>query len=597
MSPDPTAKQGTTADKLAALLARTDGLRVVFDHVQDVVFLIAVEGDDAYRFIAINPAFSRATGLTAAQVEGRLVREVIPEPSVDEVLLHYREAIRTRLPVFWEEITPYPTGTRHGEVMIAPVFDEGGRCIHLVGTVHDVTPHREAQAALERLANYDPLTHLPNRAFFRSSLDADLGWCERNGRSLVLAYLDLDGFKRINDALGHSVGDRLLHALGDRLRSTCRGHDLVARLGGDEFAVIAQVEDAQAEAVQLARRLLAEVARPVCIDGADIAMTASVGLAVGPSDARNSEDLIRFADTAMYHAKRSGRGGMAFYSNEMDERMQRHREMEQALRRALDGREFALHYQPQWCLGSGRLTGLEALLRWRRPDGPPVGPAEFIPLLEETGLIRPLGRWIITEACRQLADWRRRGLPIVPVAVNVSGCQLDGGRRATLATLDAGDDDGELVHHVGACLAAEGLPGHWLELEVTESVLMDDPDQARECLLRVRALGVRVHIDDFGTGYSSLSYLKRLPIDSLKIDRGFVKELPDARDDRAVVQAIVQLAHSLGLQVIAEGVETEAQHRLLAELGCDRGQGYYYGAPIPAAQIDALLEAGCRETH
>ena len=590
MDLDSTVSSGGSAEKQDSALTLSDELRVVFNHVQDVVYLIGVKDGD-YRFMAINPAFSKATGLRASQVEGRRVAEVIPEPSYSTVLERYRCAIESRTPVFWEEVTPYPTGTKHGEVMVAPVFDAAGRCTHLVGTVHDVTPHREAQAALERLANYDPLTHLPNRAFFRRTLDADLGWCREHGRNLVLAYLDLDGFKRINDALGHTVGDRLLHVLAERLRGACRGHDLVARLGGDEFAVIAQVDDARTDALHLAERLLAEVARPVTLDGSDTVVTASLGLAVGPTDAGTSEDLIRFADAAMYHAKRTARGSAAFYSKEMDTWMQRHRELEQALRQAYERDEFVLHYQPQWDLASRRITGLEALLRWERPGHGRVSPGEFIPMLEETGLIRPVGRWVIAEACRQIARWRAQGLRAVPVAVNVSGCQLHAGSEPLRAKPAREDEpcDHELVQHVNESLAAAGVAGQDLQLEVTESVLMSDPQHARDCLLQIRALGVRVHIDDFGTGYSSLNYLKRLPIDSLKIDRCFVQELPDARDDSAVVQAIVQMAHSLGLEVIAEGVENEAQHDMLRELGCDLGQGFHYGRPMPPSEVAALL--------
>jgi diguanylate cyclase (GGDEF)-like protein/PAS domain S-box-containing protein len=557
--------------------------------VQDVVYLIEHRDGD-YRFLAVNPAFLRATGLDAQDVVGRRVAEVIPPPSLDNVLRRYADAIARRTPVHWEEVTPYPSGLRFGEVMVAPVLDDDGRCTHLVGTVHDVTEHRVAQQALDRLANYDPLTCLPNRVRFRELLGEEAASAREGGSPRVLLYLDLDGFKTINDALGHSIGDALLRQVGERLRALARPGTVIGRLGGDEFGIVATVGEVAADARTLAEDVLDGLRAPFLVEGHEIRVTPSIGIAACPDDACEAEDLVRFADAAMYYAKSGGRNRHAFYSCEMNRQAQHRRELELALRGAVERREFVLHYQPSVDLRSGRVAGFEALLRWNRPDVGLVSPADFMPVLEDTGLIREVGDWVIEDVVRQLAEWEAVGHTGLHVAINVSAAQL---RPAPLQP-GATDPAHSLLEHVRDCLARHPLRTAWIELEVTESVLMSDPEFARATLERLRAVAGRIHVDDFGTGYSSLAYLKRLPIDALKIDRVFVQDLPDDAEDASIVRAVIGLAHSLGLDVIAEGIETAAQRRFLIEAGCDHGQGYLFSRPVPAAQVPALLAAGWR---
>jgi diguanylate cyclase (GGDEF)-like protein/PAS domain S-box-containing protein len=581
---DRPANRDTAAHLAAALRGRDDPLRLVFDHVQDVVYLIEhCEGD--FRFVAVNPAFLRATGLDERDVVGRRVVDVIPPPSIDTVLRHYADAVAGHAPVHWEEVTPFPAGLRYGEVMVAPVFDDEGRCTHLVGTVHDVTEHRTSQQALERLANYDPLTGLPNRVRFRELLAAEARDAAEHGEPRALLYLDLDGFKTINDALGHSLGDLLLQQVGERLRANARPGDVVGRLGGDEFGIVAALREFPADAAALAEDLLHRLRAPFHVDGHEIRVTPSVGIASCPGDSCDAEDLVRFADAAMYHAKSGGRNRHAFYSCEMNRQAQHRRELEHALRGAVERGEFVLHYQPSMELRSGRVAGFEALLRWNRPGVGLVAPADFMPVLEDTGLIREVGDWVIDDVLRQLAAWEADGHTGLHVAINVSAAQL------RPAPLEPGGADGThaLLDHVRDCLERHPLRTSWIELEVTESVLMTDPEFARATLERLRAVVGRVHVDDFGTGYSSLAYLKRLPIDSLKIDRVFVQDLPDDAEDASIVRAVIGLAHSLGLDVIAEGIETGAQRRFLVDAGCDHGQGYLFSRPVPAAQVPALL--------
>jgi diguanylate cyclase (GGDEF)-like protein len=472
--------------------------------------------------------------------------------------------------------------------MVAPVFDEEGACTHLVGTVHDVTDHRVAQQALDRLANYDALTGLPNRVRFRELLAQEAGAVVEHGEPRALLYLDLDGFKTINDALGHSLGDALLRQVGERLRAVSRPGDIIGRLGGDEFGIVAAVRELPGDAHALAERVLERLRAPFQVDGHEIRVTPSIGIATCPYDSCDAEDLVRFADAAMYHAKSSGRNRHAFYSCEMDRQAQHRRELEHALRGAVERREFVVHYQPSVDLRNGRIAGFEALLRWNRPEVGLVAPDAFMPVLEDTGLIRDVGDWVIGNVVRQLAEWEAAGHTGLHVAINVSAAQLG---PAPLNP-DQPDAAHSLLERVRACLDRHPLRTAWIELEVTESVLMTDPEFARATLERLRAVVGRVHVDDFGTGYSSLAYLKRLPIDSLKIDRVFVQDLPDDAEDASIVRAVIGLAHSLGLDVIAEGIETPAQRRFLIEAGCDHGQGYLFSRPVPAEQVPSLLRTG-----
>jgi diguanylate cyclase (GGDEF)-like protein/PAS domain S-box-containing protein len=591
-------RQSTIA---AALKDRETPLRVIFDNIEDVVYLLDVE-DDGYRFVAVNRRFLDATGLSLHQVIGRRVDEVIPQPSLGAVLEHYARALARGQPEYWEETTRYPAGTRFGEVMVAPVRNAAGRHTQLVGTVHDITQRRETEERLHRLAHHDTLTGLPNRRQFYASLENERRTAMEQDRGLALLYIDLDRFKHVNDTLGHQAGDELLRQVTERILHCTRVRDTVGRFGGDEFGIVAPIAKQPDDAAILARKLIAELQRPYALDGREAVVTASIGIAVCPVDSCVTEDLIQFADTAMYHAKTAGRNAYRFYTPEMNAWLQDRRELESALRRALDRDEFVLHYQPQMDLATGRWTGVEALLRWQRPGHGLVSPGSFVTALEETGLIVPVGRWIIDTACRQLGEWQSiTGMEAMTISVNISAAQVLLERKRELDSQGSVDERGgagdgrgfcELVEH--SLLKHRVAPGT-LELELTETTLMADAEKSATLLGQLKELGVGILVDDFGTGYSSLAYLKRFPIDTLKIDRAFVRDLSTDMDDRTITRAIINLAHSLNLGVIAEGVESVEQLEFLRGERCDQAQGYLLSLPLPAAKVSRLFRrAGAR---
>jgi diguanylate cyclase (GGDEF)-like protein len=434
---------------------------------------------------------------------------------------------------------------------------------------------KESEARISYLATRDPLTELPNRLLLNDRLDQGIINARRNGEMLAMLFIDLDRFKNINDSLGHHVGDQLLKEVSALMASCIRKGDTLARLGGDEFVVtlegLAQAEDA----AQVARKIHAALGRPVSVAGHSLITTCSIGISIFPNDAEDGRELMRNADTAMYHAKESGRNKFRFFAPEMNVRAVELHQMEIELRQALENGEFLLHYQPQADLKTGELVGMEALIRWRHPERGLVPPLTFIPVAEETGLIEPIGRWALRAACRQARAWQEAGFPPLKVAVNISARQLDN---------PAGFAD-----EVATILAGTGLDAHYLELEVTESMLLKNVAENVAVLRRLGEIGVRMTVDDFGTGYSSLAYLKQLPIDSLKIDRTFVRDIETDADDAAIIQAIIAMAHGLDLRVIAEGVETEGQAAALRRLDCDEFQGYLLARPLDPASFSADL--------
>ena len=434
----------------------------------------------------------------------------------------------------------------------------------------------DARARLTYLAQYDALTSLPNRRHLAESLEDAIAQARRHGGRAAVMFVDLDRFKNVNDMLGHGVGDRLLVQAAQRLRGCARPGDVVARLGGDEFALVLPELDDNAEAAQVARRIVEALSRPFRLEGQDLFVSASVGIAGYPEHGSSAELLLKNADTAMYGAKNNGRNNYQFFVAEMHEHAARRLQTETQLRQALERGEFLLHYQPKLDLAAGTVSGFEALLRWNHPQRGLVGPLEFVSILEDTGLILPVGEWVIGEVCRQLEAWRGQGLVQPPVAINLSARQL---QQPDLA--------GAIERIVGAA----GVDPALLEFELTESMLMTDPEAAVEVLTRIKALGMRLSVDDFGTGYSSLAYLKRFPLDALKIDRTFVRDLPGDADDAAITRAVIRLAHSLNLKVVAEGVENVAQIHELERYGCDEIQGYHVGRPQPAHACAALLGA------
>jgi diguanylate cyclase (GGDEF)-like protein len=392
-------------------------------------------------------------------------------------------------------------------------------------------------------------------------------------------FIDLDRFKNVNDMLGHGVGDQLLVQAAGRLEACARRGDVVARLGGDEFAVVLpQLEahhDSEADAAQAAARIIEALAQPFHLQGQQLFVSASIGIASYPQDGTSAEQLLKSADTAMYSAKSNGRNNYQFYSAALHENAAQRLQLESQLRQALERGEFLLHYQPKLDLASGGVSGFEALLRWNHPQRGLVPPLEFVSILEDTGLIIPVGEWVIEEVCRQLRSWEAAGLPAPPVAINLSARQLQ--------------QDG-LAEAIARIAGGAGVDPALLEFELTESMLMTDPEAAVATLSRIKALGMRLSVDDFGTGYSSLAYLKRFPLDALKIDRTFVRDLPDDPDDAAITKAVIRLAHSLSLKVVAEGVENIEQLRELERYDCDEIQGYYISKPLAAADCAAFLQ-------
>jgi diguanylate cyclase (GGDEF)-like protein len=435
---------------------------------------------------------------------------------------------------------------------------------------------QESRRRLTYLAQYDSLTNLPNRRQLGACLEEAIARAGRHGHRAAVMFIDLDRFKNVNDMLGHGVGDQLLVQAAARLEACAREDNVVARLGGDEFAVVLPWLGDDADASSIATRIIDALAQPFHLQGQQLFVSASIGIASYPQDGASAEQLLKSADTAMYGAKNSGRNTWQFYSAALHENAAQRLQLESQLRQALERGEFLLHYQPKLDLAGGTISGFEALLRWNHPQRGLVPPLEFISILEDTGLILPVGEWVIGEVCRQLRCWEADGLPVPPVAINLSARQL---QQADLAAV------------VERIVGKSGIDPSLLEFELTESMLMTNPEAAVAILSRIKALGMRLSVDDFGTGYSSLAYLKRFPLDALKIDRTFVRDLADDLDDAAITKAVIRLAHSLSLKVVAEGVENIEQIRELEKYDCDEIQGYYVSKPLPAADCVAMLRA------
>jgi diguanylate cyclase (GGDEF)-like protein len=476
---------------------------------------------------------------------------------------------------------------RHVRQLVEPNVDAGGVVARLYGAVQDITALRVAEEHIHRLAYFDSLTGLPNRVLFLQQLDKTLQLAQRHDRHGALLFLDLDNFKRVNDTLGHNSGDMLLQGVAERLLQSLRGSDVVARrdmvderhhvarLGGDEFTVLLSEIRSDQDAARIARRIIEMMSTPFDLQGNNVVVSPSIGVTVFPDDGHRSTDLLRNGDMAMYHAKRAGKNTYKFFDASLNAAAMHRLRIETALRKAIDNNELTLKYQPQYTLSTGTTSGVEALLRWESQEFGNVPPDQFIPIAEETGLILPIGEWVIAEACRQLVRWHAAGVPVPRVAVNVSASQFN---SATFP------------ERIRSILHDLKVDPHYVELELTETILMSQAEESVQTLEALKAIGVHLAIDDFGTGYSSLSYLKRFPIDRLKIDRSFILHVDRDRDNAAIAQAVIAMAETMSLQVTAEGVETQEQLSFLRNQHCHDGQGYLFGRPMSPDDIALLLK-------
>jgi len=466
------------------------------------------------------------------------------------------------------------------EDCVSPIKDRTGHATGAVIVFRDVSAARAMALQMTHSTQHDLLTGLPNRVLLNDRLSQAIALALRHRRKVAVLVFDLDGFKHINDSLGHPIGDKLLQSVANRLVDSVRGSDTVSRQGGDEFVVLLSEVAQSEDAAITARRTLQAVAEAHSIDEHDFHITTSIGVSVYPDDGLDAETLIKNADTAMYQAKENGRQSYQFFKPAMNVRAVERQSIEENLRRALERQEFSLHYQPKINLKSGKITGAEALLRWTHPTRGPVSPAQFIPVAEDCGLILPIGNWVLREACKQARAWLDAGLPLGTMAVNISSMEFR---------------DDNFLENVFTTLKDTGLDPRSLELELTESVLMKRAESAASVLKTLRASGVQVAVDDFGTGYSSLSYLRKFPIDALKIDQSFVRQITSASDDTTIVTAIISMGRSLKLRVVAEGVETQQELEFLQAHQCDEAQGYYFSRPVLPQIFAKLLKCGIPE--
>jgi diguanylate cyclase (GGDEF)-like protein/PAS domain S-box-containing protein len=554
--------------------------RAMYSSVNAIVITCCADNvDNIIEYV--NPAFEQITGYTLAEVKGRNPRFLrVDDCDVEERqrihdALARKESVRAILrnrrkdgEIFWNDLR------------IDPVASIDGDVTHFVAVINDITEARHYERRLQHLAHHDGLTGLANRTLLQERLKAAIDTAAAHHKQGALAFLDLDNFKHINDTFGHEAGDTVLREVAARLRDSMREEDTVARLGGDEFVLVIAEQPDVPQLASLVERIRQSVSAPIVVAGKEILPGTSIGVSLFPQDGRTVDQVMRAADAAMYHAKTLGRNNVQFYSAELNQVVHQHLLLEASLARAIRNREMVLGYQPKVDLRTGRVVGAEALVRWRHPVDGIIAPDVFIPVAEQTGLIVPLGDWVIDEACATLRALGALGIDDFVIAVNLSARQLRQRR---------------FVHRLADTLARHGVPAHLLELEVTESQLMDHPEEAREALAQLKVLGVRLSIDDFGTGYSSLSHLQKFPVDCIKIDRSFLGGATDTHNGHAVItRAIIALGHNLKLQVIAEGVETHEQLTFLREHDCDQMQGYYFSGAIAQDGLQDMLRRDAR---
>lgn len=532
--------------------------------------------DPRGRIMLANPAMETLTGYAPKELLGQNVAMLLPP--------HLRERHAQSMQGFFH----HPQSRAMGQIANTTLHRKDGGSTpvdislgqwtvdgqrYAIAYLRDSTDRKNFEESLRHQATHDRLTGLPNRWLFQLQLKQALLRIERNRLQVAVLFLDLDNFKTVNDTFGHQAGDTLLIQAGQRIQSTLRKSDVLARMGGDEFAVLLPDIESPDQAVSVASKILKYLEEPFELSDQRVYAGGSIGIAYYPTDAQDGETLLRYADMAMYQAKQSGRGNYVCYSAELNRRAHEDMQMYTRLKAAISDRSLSLHFQPQVRMHDAGVIGAEVLLRWNDGQLGQVPPGRFIPLAEKTGLIQPLSDWVLEAACEHLAAWQRRGMPI-RLAVNISAYQFM---------------HGQLADKVRELLVRTGVQAHWLELEITESVAMSQPQMAKERIQALAALGCSISLDDFGTGYSSLAYLKDLPIDKIKIDQSFVQDINEDPGDDFIVQTVIAMAHNLGLSVIAEGVETQAQSERLALYGCQTCQGYYYYRPMPLQEFEQLL--------
>ncbi|WP_425607997.1 EAL domain-containing protein [Pontibacterium granulatum] len=531
--------------------------------------------DQNNQIISVNEAFTELTGYKEDEVRGHnpriLASGKVPTATYQR-MWHALQDNGCWQGELWDR-------TKDGRVYpkwinINTVRDTAGKISNYIASFSDITEQKNAEEQIQHLSYHDPLTHLLNRFSFEERLSQAISVSQHEQRELAILFIDLDRFKDINDTLGHRVGDELLKAVAKRLKGKIKESDLLARLGGDEFTIAFTHFSNHNHLALKTSTLLESLSEPYEINDQPIYITPSIGVSVYPNDGETVPELMKHADAAMYHAKSLGRKNFQFHCSTISEQTQQRLNLGQQLNQALQDAQFELYYQPQIDTVCGNICALEALIRWHHPERGMVSPAEFIPVLEDSGLIEPVGEWVLRTACQQLADWHQQGFKHLRMSVNLSARQL----RST-----------GLISQVTAALDHCGLSARALELEITESLAMENPEQAIAILGQLSDMGISIAIDDFGTGYSSLAYLKKLPIQILKLDREFVSHIETDSNDAAISAATISLAHSLGLKVVAEGVETQQQHDFLQQQGCDYLQGYFHGRPMPPTEITAAL--------
>ncbi len=546
----------------------------VFEASADAICVTDAEA----RILSVNGAFERITGYEAAEVVGKTPR-VLKSGRHDKAFYDRMWSVLREHGEWQGEVwNRRKDGHVYPEwLTLSAVRDDDGSTRHFVGISTDMSERKSAEERIEFLAHHDALTELPNRVLLRDRFEQVAARAAREGAEVALIFLDLDHFKTINDSLGHPVGDRMIQAVARRLLGVMRRSDTVCRLGGDEFVLLLGDVRGATDAERTARKVLACMGESIDVGGQTLHTGCSMGISLYPDDGMDFDTLLQKADTALYSAKEAGRGMFSFFTPEMNASALERVKLEGQLRRALERGELILHYQPQVDLATGRLVGVEALLRWQSPEHGLVLPGKLVPVAEQCGLIVPIGDWVLREACRQARAWKDAGLGVVPVAVNISAIQI--AREG-------------FVESVASVLHDSGAPPEGLELELTESMLARDVEATTETLARLKALGLQLAIDDFGTGYSSLGYLERFAVDRLKIDQSFVRAIGNGREDAAIVRAVIQMARALELNTMAEGVETEAQAAFLLAEGCEGGQGYHFGRPVPPEEIARLHASG-----